>query len=148
MIQILTEALQLNTSLMSLDLSSNRLNINTLQPIMELMKTNDTITQLSLANNCLTAGVSIITSMLLNNTHLTSLDLMSCEITDSDALKLSNALMHSNHLKTLNLSHNKIRADGFQAIAALIGHNTILETLELGYISLCIEIILIVVKIF
>jgi hypothetical protein len=68
---------------------------------------------------------------LKQNTHITSINLSSCEITDADVSLLAEALAVNTSVITLNLEKNKIKNEGSAALARGLAQNSVLTTINL-----------------
>jgi len=110
----LYDALKVNTSLTSLNLSCNYLDDIFILFLSEILYKNKLVT-LDLSRNIITnSGCKTIAAALLSNTSLETLNLAYNEIEDRGAAYLSVALRTNKTLKMLDLSHNFIETDMFE----------------------------------
>ena len=123
--QHLAQALCINTSVKTLDLSSNPLNDAGAKAIAEML------------------GGNGVESSGTVNTTLEHVDLGGCSIGRVGAQHLAQALRVNTSVKTLELTHNSIGDEGAKAIAEMLGGNgaessgNVNITLEHVNLSLC-----------
>lgn len=118
-INVLLDALQNNTCLISLDL---RHNDNRIDNIIERLAANKTLRTLMMVN-CELSAANV--TKLATNTTLHTLDIAYNYLCDSSAEKLAaNTTLH-----TLNISQNNIGVEGAKKLAA----NTSLPNLDISY---------------
>ncbi|KAF9202921.1 hypothetical protein BGZ59_001909 [Podila verticillata] len=100
--------------------------------LTETLKTNSTLTTLSLVGNAIgDNGAHALSEVLKNNSALTILDLRGNEIGDNGAQALSEALKTNSTLTTLELSYGLIGSNGAQALAEALMANSTLTNLKL-----------------
>ena len=86
----------------------------------------------SLNGNPLTDdGLVMIIQAVKNTTHLSSLDIGRCEISDKGAEAILDFLMTNSSLKELTLSHNTLGKEGWLYIASGLKCNNSLKTISL-----------------
>ena len=90
----LADALKVNTTLTSIDLSGNNIQAAGALSLADALKVNTTLTSIDLRdNNIQAAGALSLAEALKVNTTLTSIDLGSNNIEDAGALSLTQALL-------------------------------------------------------
>ncbi|KAF9176831.1 hypothetical protein BGZ50_009617 [Haplosporangium sp. Z 11] len=129
---VLAEALKTNSTLTTLDLSSNSIGDNGAQALSEAIKTNSTLITLKLWNNKIgDNGAQALSEALKANSTLATLDLISNSIGEDGAQTLSEALKTNSTLATLDLTSNSIGDNGAQALSEALKTNSTLTTLDL-----------------
>jgi Leucine Rich repeat len=127
------DALKVNNSLTSIDLSYNRLLPSGALALAEALEVNTVLTDLNLVSNRLgRAGVQAIGAALSVNNTLTAINLTGNELGLWDAKYLAKALKVNVSLKKLVLANIEISTLGVQAIAAALQVNTVLSELDLS----------------
>jgi Ran GTPase-activating protein (RanGAP) involved in mRNA processing and transport len=117
----IASGLHRNTSIKTLDLSSNGLDdIESANALRELLRRNETITSLCLANNTFGRNAPAVRSIaegVSSNTALQQLDLNGCELNDQGISFLANALATRNaSLRELDRRGNRITSVGVRAL--------------------------------
>ena len=108
-----------------------KLQIDDVLAIGDVLKTNNTLTELYLSSNNITDVSSIGDALKTNNT-LTKLELHNNHITDVQSI--GEGLKSNNTLKILTLYNNYITDDGgIQSIIEALKTNNTLKTLRLQY---------------
>ena len=129
----LSEALRVNTSVTSLDLPMNSIGAEGANFLSEALRVNTSLTSLDLGNNYICAeGANFLSEALRVNTSLTSLDLASNSIHAEGAHSLSEALKVNTSLTSLSLHGNSIGADGAHFLSEALRVNTSLTSLNLS----------------
>ena len=126
-------ALRVNTSLSSLNLRCNSIDVEGASSLSEALRVNTSLTSLNLGNNYICAeGANFLSEALRVNTSLTSLDLASNSIHAEEAHSLSEALKVNTSLTSLSLHGNSIGADGAHFLSEALRVNTSLTSLDLA----------------
>ena len=129
---VLAEALQTNTTLTDLSLSSNRLDAAVAAALANALQVNTTLTQLNLScGNLGAAGADALANALLTNTTLTQLYLSCGNLGAAGADALANALLTNTTLTQLYWSCGNLGAAGADALANSLLTNTTLTHLNL-----------------
>ncbi|KJE97306.1 hypothetical protein, variant [Capsaspora owczarzaki ATCC 30864] len=130
--QIIAEALKVNTTATSLDLSENQIGDAGALAIAEALKVNKTLFWLSLNENQIgEAGAQAIAEALKVNTRLAYLDLGLNQIGVAGAQIIAEALKVNKTLSSLSLIDNQIGGAGAQAIADTLKVNETVTSLHL-----------------
>jgi len=129
--QDLFEMLKENKTLASLNLSSSRINHEDTQGLAEALKKNKALTHIDLSLNNISDGVEDLAEALKGNKTLTHLDLHFSCINEVGAKDLAEALKKNNALVYLNLRENRIGCDGAQSLAEALIENRSLARLDL-----------------
>lgn len=132
----LTNMIMNSSSLTSLTLMEikNKSNSNYLINIFDALKINTTITSLNLSNNNLTFnGDFNFSEVLKNNSTLMELDLSNNNINDNDCLILYDGLKNNSSIIKLNLYNNEIYNNGCKYISNILLTNTTLMDLNIGF---------------
>ncbi|KAG0196550.1 hypothetical protein BGX28_009996, partial [Mortierella sp. GBA30] len=128
----LAETLKTNSTLTTLDLSSNSIGENGAIALSEALKTNSTLTTLHLKRNSIGDNGAVALSEALNtNSTVTTLNLSYNSIGDNGAVALSETLKTNSTLTILDLRNNSIRDDGVVALSEALKTNSTLTTLDL-----------------
>ena len=131
-VQVLCRALTDNTSVESLSLVQNNLDVGSIAAIAELLKHNTNIRHLTLAGNELTREmVAILANGLESNVDLRSLDLSHTNIGNSRIFPLVEGLKVNKGISSLNLNCNLIGDRALTALSDLLKHNNNLHKLSL-----------------
>jgi hypothetical protein len=135
----LLKALLINTTLLELDLSYMQIDevFGIFKLIKEALKTNKTLTKLSLHGNrlCDYGGFTIAEALKHNNT-LKTLDLTDTHIKEQGTKAIGKTLEINKTLTKLSYAFNCCYTEGAKAIAIALKHNTTLITLDLSYSSI------------
>ncbi|KAG9064010.1 hypothetical protein KI688_004124 [Linnemannia hyalina] len=130
---ILVESLKTNSTLTILSLRSNSIGDNGAQALSEALKTNSTLTALDLWGNSIEGyGAQALSEALKTNSTLTTLTLQHNSIGSNGAQALSEALKINSTLTTLDLRINSIGDSGAQELSEALKTNSTLTTLDLG----------------
>ena len=129
----LSEALRVNTSLTSLRLGENSIGSEGANFLSEALRANTSLTSLDLGQNFICAeGANFLSEALRVNTSLTSLDLAGNSIHAEGAHSLSEVLKVNTSLTSLSLHWNSFGADGAHSLSEALKVNTSLTSLGLG----------------
>ena len=139
-IAALSEALAVNTSLTTLDLSRNSIGAEGATSLSQALAVNTYLTTLDLSGNSIgDAGTTSLSQALAVNTSLTTLRLYGNSIGDEAATSLSQALAVNTSLTTLDLSANFIGDEGATSLSQALAVNTSLTVLYFSHISIGAE---------
>ncbi|KAF9556568.1 hypothetical protein EC968_008173 [Mortierella alpina] len=131
-IEDLAEILKTNSTLTSLSLESNAIGDDGATALAEALKTNSTLDTLDLRGNTIWfKGLLAFLELLQTNSTLTTLDLRTNKIGDSVAQALAESLKTDKTLTTLDLQHNSIGDHGAKELAEALRTNSTLTTLNL-----------------
>ena len=115
----------------TLCLSSNGINDKSISFITNALSINTTLISLELANNPIEASSAImLATILYNNTALVNLGLSKCKIGDSGVGAISSALEENRTLTLLDISSNKITSGGAKKLATALAKNPTLFVLN------------------
>ena len=129
----IAEAIQVNTTLQNLDISSNNISDAGTAAISDNLKRNNSLVKLNMSRNKITGErVKMIVEALQVNTTLKQLNLSINKITDDGATFISEGLKYNNSLQELNMSRNNITSEGAKMIAKALQVNTTLKQLDLS----------------
>lgn len=136
----LAKALEQNSTLVSLVLSSNKypgkVGSEAVKALSKMLETNKTLTSLDLGCNHIgPESTKILAKALETNQSLTELNLATNDIGSEGVQAIAEALKKDTKLKTLHLSSNKIDTAGIQALSDALKINRTLEHLDLGGID-------------
>ena len=133
----LAQALRVNTSLSSLDLSCNSIGDEGANSLAQVLRVNTSLFSLRLQNNSVgPEGVNSLSQALKVNTSLSSLDLNDNSIGDEGANSLAQALRVNTSLSSLDLTRNSIGDEGANSLAQALRVNTSLSSLNLSFNSI------------
>ena len=128
-----SQALAVNTSLTTLNLSGNCIGPEGATSLSQALALNTSLTTLDLSvNGIRPEGATLLFRALAVNTSLTTLNLSGNSIGAEDATSLSQALAVNTSLTTLDLSDNGIRPEGATSLSQVLALNTSLTTLNLS----------------
>jgi hypothetical protein len=120
------------SSIRSLHLEGDAIDVHTAQALGLMLKSNRTLEEFSLCHSVITSeGVSSISLGLTGNRSLKTLDLSGNCLDDVAVSKLSNSLVHNETVDILRLDFNEIGSFGAQAIASMLRRNRQLKELHL-----------------
>ena len=129
----IVKAIQMNTTLQTLDMSSNKISDDGVIAISDYLKRNSSLEKLNLSKNEITnEGAKMIAEALQLNTTLKQLDLSINEIFDDGATTISNVLKTNITLQELNISHNNITNKGIIKITEAIQINSTLQNINIS----------------
>jgi Ran GTPase-activating protein (RanGAP) involved in mRNA processing and transport len=127
------EALKVNDSLTSIDLSQNKLLPSSALALAEVLEVNTALADINLRNSRLgKAGMQAIGAALAVNNTLTAINLTGNERGFWSANFLAKSLEVNVSLKKLVLANNRISTFGIHVIAAALRVNTVLSELDLS----------------
>ena len=133
-IAALSQALTVNTSLTTLNLSGHSIGDEGATSLSQALAVNTSLTTLDLSEKSIGAEVATSLSQALAvNTTLTTLNLSGNSIGAEGATSLSQALAVNTTLTTLNLSGNSIGAEGATSLSQVLAVNTSLTNLSLSF---------------
>lgn len=120
-------------SITSFSIIGNPLSTHSIEILSDSLELNSTLTVLSLStNNINVTGIQNICQSLHHHHSLRALDLSGNEI--SDGMKdIANLLLHTKTLNILFLGYNSINSTGIEQLSMSLLINSSLETLFLGY---------------
>ena len=129
----IAEAIEVNTTLQNLDISSNNISDAGAAAISDSLKRNSSLVKLNMSRNKITSeGAKKMVEALQVNTTLKQLDLSINKICDDGATAISNDLISNISLQVLNISHNSITNRGIKKIAEAIQINSTLQNINLS----------------
>ena len=129
----ITKAIQMNTTLHTLDMSTNKISDDGVIAISDYLKRNSSLEKLNLSKNRITnKGAKMIAEALQLNTTLKQLDLSINKIFDDGATAISNVLKSNITLQELNISHNNITNKGITKITEVIQINSTLQNINIS----------------
>ncbi|XP_022801605.1 leucine-rich repeat-containing protein 74B-like isoform X1 [Stylophora pistillata] len=132
--QALAAALELNTTLASLDLHENFLEGEGGAAIAAMLKENCYITELDVSSNKLGSyGCMSMCDMLQNNVSLLKIDLSDNGFSDKDTVYLLDAFKGNDKVTWMNLSHNKFSEKSGENLGLGISFNDAMEYLDLSW---------------
>ncbi|CAM4757580.1 unnamed protein product [Rotaria magnacalcarata] len=134
-IKAITKTLVTNLSIDHLYLDGNFLQEQATKYITQLILTNDSITELSLADNRLggNEGTKEICRMLTLNRNLKKLNLSGNKFNELDITQLIEAFEQNKILHELDLSHNSFGEACGKVLGAFISSNDSLESIDLSW---------------
>ena len=131
---LICDCLMNNTTLIELNLSSNKITDEKVVRLAEAIKMNTTLQSLDISHNTLSYnGISSISDCLKFNSTLCKLNLSSNKISDKGAERLAEAIQINTTLQELNISMNKITDEGILRLLEAIKVNTTLQSLDLSH---------------
>ncbi|XP_067041353.1 protein NLRC3-like [Acropora muricata] len=131
-IDLLSQALRVNTSLSSLDLARNSIGNEGANSLAQALRVNTSLSSLALAFNSIgNEGANSLAQALRVNTSLSSLKLTWNSIGYEGANSLAQALRLNTSLSSLDLSWNSIGYEGTNSLAQALRVNTSLSSLDL-----------------
>jgi len=128
-INLLIEALKNNTSLKTLDLSRNNLNSNKIIILLVALTTNKNITNVNVSMNAFDYYVEkYLNELILHNNTITTLDVSYSGIEDSTALIIQKALRDNSTLEHFMCNNCKFTTMGQYVILNAISYNSTLKS--------------------
>ncbi|KAF9963988.1 hypothetical protein BGZ70_007073 [Mortierella alpina] len=128
----LAEALKTNSTLTTLSLRDNSIGDEGTKALAETLRTYATLTTLNLNNNSIgEGGAKALAEALKVNSTLTTLNLNNNPTGEDGAKALAEALKVNSTLTTLNLNKNSIGDEGAKVLAEALVPNSTLVTLYL-----------------
>ena len=129
----IAEVIQMNTTIQTLDMSSNKISDDGAIAITDGLESNISLKQLIISKNDITSeGAKYIAEAIQVNTTLEKLDLSFNKLSDVGANFISNGLKANNSLQEINMSKNKITTEGAKRIAEALQLNMTLKQLDLS----------------
>jgi hypothetical protein len=120
------------SSIRSLHLEGNAIDVHTAQALGLMLKSNRTLEELRLCHSAITSeGVSSLSLGLMGIRSLKLLDLSGNGLDDVAVSKISNSLVHNETVDVLRLDFNEVGSFGAQAIASMLRRNRHLKELHL-----------------
>ena len=130
---MLANAVQINTTLLKLNISCNTLSDEGIAAISECLKVNNILKELNISKNEISSeGAMTIAEALQLNTALVKLDISRNMLSDKGALSITACLKINCILQELNMSQNKITSNGAMRIAEAIRLNATLMKLDIS----------------
>ena len=112
-IEIISDSLKVNNTLIELNLSNNKITDEDAQKIFEAIQMNEALENLDISQNEIAHdGTLAICNCLMNNFTLCKLNLSKNHITDDEAKVLAEAIRESISLQELNVCNNWISKEG------------------------------------
>lgn len=132
------EAVECNTALLKLDISSNVTSEDDMRSISVCLKYNKTLQELIMAASKITdCGALMIADAIKVNTTLLVLDISCNEISDVGVVAIGDSLKYNKQLQVLNMSNNYIvTKNGGLHFIELIKNNAALVKLGMNYYCL------------
>ncbi|XP_074621745.1 uncharacterized protein LOC141880193 [Acropora palmata] len=128
----LAQALRVNSSLSSLDLSDNSISDEGVNSLAQALRVNTSLSSLDLSSNSIgDEGANSLAEALRVNKSLSSLDLSWNSIGAEGANSLAQALRVNKSLSSLNLSLHFFADEGANSLAEALRVNTFLSSLDL-----------------
>eukprot|EP01051_Picozoa_sp_SAG22_P009782 SAG22_NODE_840_length_6896_cov_3.900103_3_plen_805_part_00 len=129
-----SEALKDNVEMEYLDVSDNRLGFKGGLAMASLLRENGTLKDVCLSGNKLCDRVAVeVSNALTKNSTLTRLDLSRNDIADKGGAAIGEMLLSNGELKDVDLSWNNILAKGGKKLVESINYNKTLTVLDLGW---------------
>ena len=133
----LIEVLKTNSTLTELDLAGNSIGDSGFAEMAEVLKTNSTLTWLNLSVNSIgDGGCAAMAEVLKTNSTLTELDLSVNSIGDEGCAAMTEVLKTNSTLTELDLAGNSIGDRGCAAMAQALKTNSTLTKLDLSVNSI------------
>lgn len=142
-LKIVCEEIKDNKTIVALFLGKNNFQSSGGLYLADLLSTNKTIERLFLGNNQITSsGFSGLLTILTNTSHkVNCLDLSNNNFSNNDFEELSSFLMKNPPLMTLNLSGNKMEMQSAVELGAALNNVHNIKTLNLSNMSIASEAI-------
>ncbi|CAF1189407.1 unnamed protein product [Adineta ricciae] len=132
-VQILSDVLRYNKTLIKLDLSHNQINARGAQHLATALEFNNTLTHLNLSNSLIEIeGIKYFSNLLQENKTLTKLLLANNEIGDVGIQYSSDVLRNNTALTTIDFSDNSIGYQGVLYFIDAVKMNKALKTIHFG----------------
>lgn len=128
-------ALCANTTITSLVLADCGLTIENLGKLSDVLEENTHIQSIDLSHNHLAStGAKIVGRILERSKRITTVKLSACGFSDDDCACLCEPLLDDNrYLVAVDLSHNKFRESAGLSLKELISQNDTIRTLDLSW---------------
>ncbi|KAL0242539.1 hypothetical protein GEMRC1_005102 [Eukaryota sp. GEM-RC1] len=122
---LLIEALKVNSSVTSVDLSGKSIGDEGATALAEVLKVNSSVTSVDLSYNSIgDEGARVLAEALKVNTSVTTVDMGYNSIGDEGARALAEALKVNSSVTSVNLDFNSIEDEGARALAEALTVNT------------------------
>ena len=129
----IAKAIQMNTTLQTLDMSNNEISDDGVIAISDYLKRNSSLEKLNLSTNNITSeGAKAVAEAIQVNTTLEKLDLSFNKLSDDGASFISDGLKTNKSLQEIKMSTNEITNKGAKTIAEALQLNTTLKQLDLS----------------
>ena len=130
--KLIANAIDVNTTLLILDISCNTLSDEGAVAISECLKMNNVLQELNLSKNEITSvGATRIAKALEKNRTLQKLDISCNTLSDEGAAAISECLKTNNVLVELSLAENEISSKGAMTIVEAMSFNRTLIKLNI-----------------
>ncbi|CAE7210314.1 NLRC3 [Symbiodinium necroappetens] len=131
--EAMNEALKTNSTLTSISLENNDIGVEGCKAICEALKSNSTLTSINLHGNRIDVeGCKAMGEALKCNSTLASINLADCHIGDEGAEAICEALKCNSTLTSINLEGNVIGDEGAEAICEALETNSTLTSINLA----------------
>eukprot|EP01132_Coremiostelium_polycephalum_P002702 gene2702-3353_t len=150
----ISQGLLINNSLVTLDIGSTcqdfeSIGYNAILSLSDLLKVNQTLTNLSIYNCKLgQESITLLSQSLLKNYTLTQLNLSSNPIRLEGALSLTQVLLENQTLQWLNLNNTNIQKEGVLSIVESLKTNRSIRYIGLSHNTAELQIDIIGIKIY
>jgi len=131
----LAEALQINSSLKTLNLAQNFIKEGGIPEFVTALRLNNNLAELCLSFNKINnQGISSLSGFLADNTALKVLDISRNVFTDTGFIDFAKGLANNRGIESLNLSKNKDVSDeyGLRVLADSLATNSSLSVIDLS----------------
>ncbi|XP_046364134.2 leucine-rich repeat-containing protein 74B-like [Haliotis rufescens] len=133
-VKVMSFPLQINTSVVNLNLEDNWMEGEGGVYVSAMLKDNCFISELNIAWNKLgRRGALAVCDMLMSNTTLEVLDLTGNQITDAEAQYIADALNENNRVRILKLGHNQLGDASAALLGPAICENDTVEEIDLSW---------------
>ncbi|KAL0242597.1 hypothetical protein GEMRC1_005160 [Eukaryota sp. GEM-RC1] len=131
---LLIEALKTNSTITSLELSSNYIGDEGVRALAEVLKVNASVTSVNLHYNFIKVeGARALAEVLKLNSSVTSVNLRTNSVGDVGARALADALNVNTSVTSVNLRANSIGDEGARALAEALKVNASITSIDLRY---------------
>ena len=132
--EVLAEVLKDNSSLITVNLTTNRIETKGVCSILKSLNANrsSALTSINLANNPLNSNIQEFATLLGMNRKLNYINLTDTKIDDNSAGAIANVIERNTILNLLLLNYNQITDYGARIIASALNKNNTLISLELS----------------
>uniref|UniRef100_A0A6B2L0N1 PH domain-containing protein n=1 Tax=Arcella intermedia TaxID=1963864 RepID=A0A6B2L0N1_9EUKA len=129
-IGIIAEGLILNKSISSLDLYETEFGLMDIQPFLQVLQMNSSITSLNLSGNKIGTRMPELTQMLTHNTSITDLDLSDNNCEDLGGIAIAQVLKENSTIKSINVKGNEMGPSTALEMAEMFKLNSTLTALD------------------
>ncbi|KYR02709.1 hypothetical protein DLAC_00171 [Tieghemostelium lacteum] len=131
----IAEALQFNTSLISLNISNSKSSNLIGKVLSKSLTYNRTLKKLNISHTKLSSSGILELSLALkdNRIQLQSLNLDDTDLSEKGSILIGDALATNQHLEMVYMNFNSIQYKGSKSIGKALKHNNTLKVLHLGY---------------